>query len=200
MRLVLVGIVAGATGCIVPFAIPPLKADLGAATPVAHVNAPTEPARSGVAMHVAVGVSAASGSPNTDLPFDVGAGALVETSGEGAMVKGGYAEGAMFVLRNGPKRLSVGGRVEVRDTALGLVMATKARIEAEVVVPGSGSFEGHDRTAIAAGVYHGSPGIGLYAEAGPAWTPEGAAFVASAGVSVRIPSALGVYIGMPLRR
>ncbi len=200
VRLVIVGIVAGTTGCVVPFAVPPLKADLGAAMPVAHVNAPTEPARSGVALHAAVGVSAASGSTRTDLPFDLWAGALVETSGEGATVKGGYAEGAVFVLRDGPKRVSVGVRVEVRDTALGMAMATKARLEAEVVTPGRGSFEGHDTSGLAAGVYEGSPGIGLYAEAGPSWTPEGAAFVASAGVSVRIPSALGVYIGVPWRR
>jgi hypothetical protein len=148
-------------------------------------------------MHAAVGVSAASGATHTDLPFDVGAGAIVESSGDGATVAGGYAEGALFVLREGSKRVSVGVRAEVRDTALGMAVATKARLEAEVVSPGAGSFEGQDRCGVVAGVYQGSPGVGLYAEAGPAWTPEGAAFVASAGVSVRIPSALGVYIGIP---
>jgi hypothetical protein len=148
-------------------------------------------------MHTVVGVSAASGTTTTDLPFDVGAGALFETSGEGATMTGGYAEGAVFVMRDGPKRVSVGVRAEVRHTALGMAVATKARLEAEVVSPGSGSFEGQDRCGVAGGVYQGSPGIGLYAEAGPSWTPEGAAFVASAGVSVRIPSMLGVYIGIP---
>ncbi len=195
---------ASATGCIVPYATPPMRAEVGAATPItARDDDAGDPmaaaAAASPALHVAAGVSLASAAKDRPPRFDLGVGYLMETSGTNATSHGAYVDAAVFVVGHGRSggRASVGMRVELRATPEGAVGAVKARFDVEVYVGGSGKFSGSDRCGSTASTYHGTSAIGLYAEGGPALAPNGTAFVASTGVSIRLPSVLGVYVGIP---
>src|SRR5688572_13010880 len=75
-------------GCF-PYAIPPLKGELGAST---HTRRPT-------AIRVAGGAHLASATLRRDQPFDVGAGLFYESAEGGFETKGGYADAAWFIDR-----------------------------------------------------------------------------------------------------
>jgi hypothetical protein len=138
-----------------------------------------------------------------DQPFDVGAGWTYEQTAAGTS-NGVYLDGALFVERTRRTRTSLGGRGELRwlnvdRMAAGNAVAAKLRIDTEIYGGGTSKFSGDDHCGTMAGTWSGTTAVGLFAEAGRVWSSEadGDAWVATAGVSMRIPSAIGVYVGIP---
>jgi hypothetical protein len=59
-------------------------------------------------------------------------------------------------------------------------------------------YSGSDRCAAVGGVARGTGGIGVFAEAGPVWQPDQrTAFSATAGITVRVPSTVGIIFAVP---
>nr|MBA3820353.1 hypothetical protein [Deltaproteobacteria bacterium] len=149
-------------------------------------------------LHAAVGTHVASGTRRRDQPYDLGLGWTFEqttlTTSHGI-----YADAAAFIDRTRRTRTSDGGRGELRTMTLGYAVAAKLRIDTELYTPAKQSFTDSDHCGVMAGSYGGTTAVGLFAEAGRVWStePDGDAWVATAGVAVRIPSALGVYVGIP---
>ena len=175
------------SGCIVPFATPPMRGEVGAAS---QSSAPTT-------VHVAVGTHVASATMSGGQRFDLGLGYLFEPAGD-ATTQGAYFDVAWFTERLERTRTSLGMRNELRWTAMGQGFASKLRIDTELFSAGSAKFEGDDSCGTMAGNRYGTAAIGLYAEAGRAWMPEGGSgWIATAGITARLPSTVGVWIGIP---
>lgn len=182
------------TGCVIPFATPPLKGEIGGATRVGR-----ESERGSSALHAAVGTHLASGTMTGRQRFDVGGGWTFEKAKD-RMSNGVYLDGALFVDRGRRARTSVGARGEVRWLDEGRAAAAKLRIDSELFGAGASDFDGHDKCGSSSGTHYGTRAIGVFVEAGRVWGPEmagGDAWVATAGVSVRLPSAVGVWVGIP---
>src|SRR5688572_22521879 len=90
-------LIAGA-GCVIPFILPPVRSEVGAATQIG----PDAPA----SLQVAVGTHLASGTRRDDQPFDVGAGYLL-AHGADASSHGIYLDGAKFIERTRRTRTAV---------------------------------------------------------------------------------------------
>lgn len=175
-------------GCF-PYAIPPLRGEVGA---VAQSKQPT-------AGRVSGGAHLASGTLRHDQPFDVGAGAFYEWDDNGERAKGAYADAAVFIDRGARTRTSLGIRGEVRhDPTMGYGTAAKLRIDHEIYKKALGEYSGHDRCGVIFGGARGTGAAGIYVEAGPAFLPgDQRAFVATVGVTLRIPATLGLLVGIP---
>jgi hypothetical protein len=180
-------------GCIIPFAVPPIRAELGAAAPIAREN-PTS-------LQVAVGSHLASGTRRDDQPFDLGAGYLRSQGiGEGADDSGHglYLDGALFISRSRRVRTSVGGRGELLWMPMGTSVGARLRIDHELFGTGARDFRGDNRCGVTSGTHIGTAAFGIFAEAGPQRLPGGdLAWLAAAGVTVRLPASVGVFIGIP---
>lgn len=193
-----------------PFAAPPIRAEVGAAAPVA-ADAPT-------AVQLAVGTHLASGSRRDDQSFDVGAGYLVARTSPEDVAHGFYVDGARLVDRTAHRRTWLGARLEALWAPAGgalsrmmggtaeaapgagrsAAMGARLRIDHEFFGTGTTDIDGSDRCGVMAGAASGTVAIGVYAEAGPQWIPGGAvAWAASAGLTVRLPTIAGVYFGLP---
>jgi hypothetical protein len=192
-----------ATGCIIPFATPPMRAELGGGTRIGGTPAQTDEmpaADSASSLHAAVGTHVASGTMTRKQTFDVGAGWTFDKS-RAQTSNGIYLEGAYFLDRMGTWRTSVGPRTELRwlDDG-GKAGAVKLRIDTEAYSAGERPFKGHDKCGTAAGTTLGTSSFGFFVEGGRVWAPEqsgGSAWIATAGITVRIPTALGVWVGIP---
>jgi hypothetical protein len=199
VRLVLAILVVGISGCVIPFAIPPMKGEIGGATRVGRGG---EGDRSASALHAAVGTHLASGTTSTRQRFDVGAGYLYEGTRETA-THGAYLDAAVFIDRTRSTRTSVGVRGEARWLDEGHAAAAKLRIDTELYAGGQSDFSGSDKCGSIGGSWIGTTAIGVFVEGGRVWAPDraamsgGDAWVATAGVSLRLPTALGVWIGIP---
>jgi hypothetical protein len=197
VRLEALVIAIVATGCVVPFAIPPLRGEIGSSTRIGRAG---EAGSS--SLHAAAGTHLASATRRRDQAFDVGIGGTYEQTAT-ATSRGIYLDGAVFVDRTRRTRTSVGARGELRWLVDGLgernAMAAKLRIDHEVYGGGTRAFSGDDACGAIAGAFSGTTAVGVFAEAGRVWSgmPEDDAWVATAGVSMRIPSAIGVYFGIP---
>ncbi|MBA3391401.1 MAG: hypothetical protein H0T89_02100 [Deltaproteobacteria bacterium] len=180
-------------GCIIPFAIPPTRSEIGSSTRIGRAS---EPGSS--SLHAAVGTHLASGTQRRDQAFDVGAGWTFEKTTEQTS-NGVYLDGAVFIDRTARTRTSLGGRGELRSMTDGKAAAAKLRLDTEVYGGGTSKFSSNDRCGTSSGTYFGTTAVGMFAEAGHVWStgPEGNAWVATAGVSMRIPSSVGVWIGIP---
>jgi len=196
VRLVGLAVVALASGCIMPFATPPLRGELGRSSRLGH-----EGDRGGAALHGAVGAHLASATTRGDQAFDVGVGWLVEHTPDQTS-HGAYLDGAVFVERGRRARTSAGVRGELRSLVEGTAVAAKLRLDTELYGGGHADFRSDDRCASAAGTFYGTTAIGLFVEAGREWSTgmTEAAWVASAGVSIRLPSTVGIAIGIPYCR
>lgn len=193
MRLAFV-LVLFASGCIIPFAIPPLKGEVGGASRIGH-----EDERNSSSLHGAVGSHLASGTQNPDQRFDVGAGWTFEKTKDD-FASGVYFDTSVFIDRSRGSRTSVGGRGEFRWVDGGNAVAAKLRIDTELTWTGQSDFKGDDKCGTTSGTHFGTTAVGLFVEAGRLWGPEmsgGDAWVATAGLTVRLPSAVGVWIGIP---
>lgn len=187
-RMVRYAVLVLLAGCF-PYAIPPLKGELGAST---HSRRPT-------AVRVAGGAHLASATLRRDQPFDVGAGVFYESAEGGSETKGGYADAAWFIDRGARTRTSLGLRGELRYDAMGRAGGgAKLRIDHEIFGPTTAGYSASDSCSAIFGSAYGSGAAGIYVEAGQAWLPGNeTAFVATAGVTLRMPMTAGVLIGIP---
>lgn len=184
-------------GCVIPYAIPPLRGEVGGVTTFGEHNP---------AMHVAGGAHLASGTLSREQKFDLGAGGFADWGEDGRSQKGAYVDGAVFVDHGATTRTSVGVRGELRwadgrDTG---VMSTtpgagaKLRIDHEVFGTDTKDYSGSDTCSAIAGTYRGTAAVGVYAEAGRVWLPDnGSAWTATAGFTLRLPASMGIVVGVP---
>jgi hypothetical protein len=177
-RMVRYAVLVLLAGCF-PYAIPPLKGELGAST---HSRRPT-------AVRVAGGAHLASATLRRDQPFDVGVGGFYESAEGGFTTKGGYADAAWFIGLRGELRYDEMGRAGA---------GAKLRIDHEIFGPTTADYSASDTCSAIFGSAYGSGAAGIYVEAGQAWLPGNeTAFVATAGVTLRMPMTAGVLIGIP---
>ena len=176
------------SGCIIPFATPPLRGEVGAASVIGQ-SSPSS-------LHVAVGAHLASGTRRRDQPFDLGLGWIFEAN-EHTSASGGYVDGALFIDRTRRTRTSAGARSELRFTPEGPALAAKLRLDYELYGATTGTFLEDTDCGSMSGRHYGTGAIGLFAETGHVWLPDGNAWVATAGVTLRLPSAIGVWVGIP---
>ena len=198
-----------ATGCIIPFATPPIKGEIGGATraswPAAEPKSATRldgdemKTASSSALHASAGSHLASATLTNRQRFDVGAGWTMERTKD-SMSNGVYLDTAWFIDRGGYARTSIGARGEFRWIDGGHGAAAKLRIDTELFKAGQSDFESDTKCGSSSGQHIGTTAIGVFVEAGRAWAPEmsgGNAWVATAGVTIRLPSSVGVWIGIP---
>lgn len=176
------------TGCV--FGIPPSRTEVGWA------GGDQQPGRT----RFATGASLTSIAPAEATRLELGVGLLYESGDEGRMApatRGPYADVGVAVFRNSYSRLIVGLRGERRWQDHDMHYATKLRVDLEAFSRGSGPFSGAGQCGVVSGAWSGMRGIGVYAEAGAAWMPGDPTWLATAGVTVRLPAAGGVMIGVP---
>ncbi len=172
-------------GCVAPFLTPPVRAELGASV--------SEGDR---AVHAGGGVHLASATRGSDQRFDLGVGGFGDWYEHLPSQGGLYVEAAVFVERNARRRTAVGGRGELL-WANGMGTGTKLRVDHELFGGGTKDFSSSDMCGFMHGVRSGTLAIGLFAEAGRVWLPDAAAWVATAGITMRLPATVGVAAGIP---
>jgi len=196
LRLAALVVAVCATGCIIPFATPPLRGEIGGGTRVGR-----EDERNSTSLHAAVGTHIASGTTDAKFPFDIGAGWTMEKTKD-TFSNGFYMDGSYFIDAKGSHRTSIGARGEMRWIEEGKAAAAKLRIDTEWFSAGTDDFTGDSKCGTTAGTHVGTSAFGFFVEAGRVWTSDvmttgGDAWVATAGVTVRLPSSYGVYVGIP---
>ncbi len=193
-RLLAISLGLAASGCVIPYALPPLKAEAGGATITGEKPL----------FHAGAGTHLASGVLNRAQTFDVGAGGFVETTEDGLHTRAAYADASVFIDKSHSARTSVGIRGELRwspartDAPLERGFGAKLRIEREYFRSTHAGYSGSDSCAAIGGAAHGTGGIGVFAEAGSVMMPDQqAAFTATAGLTIRVPSTIGIFVGVP---
>ncbi len=180
--------------CIIPFAGPPARMDFGAA----HAFRDDEQ----TGFHFDIGLHTASLGPEvipkSDL-FDVGVGFTVDVDHDGTRGKGFYGSGEWFVLRQRYFRIGAGLRGEYLFAGPSTGSGAYARVTGEFYGIGSGNGQGN--ASGGCGVllaWRGVPAAGVYVESGGQHLPDGReAFVATAGLSFRLPAMAGIVILFP---
>jgi hypothetical protein len=181
-------------GCIIPFAGPPARMDFGAA----HAFRDDEQ----TGFHFDIGLHTASLGPETipksDL-FDVGLGFTVDVDRDGTRGKGFYGSSEWFVLRRRWFRMGAGFRGEYLFAGPNWGSGAYARVSGEFYGMGSGTGQGNSSPGCGALVaWRGVPAAGFYVESGAQHLPDGReAFLATAGLSFRLPAMAGVLILLP---
>lgn len=193
-QLATISLCLAASACVIPYALPPLKAEAGATSITGEKPM----------FHAGGGAHLASGTLNRAQAFDVGVGGFVETSEDGLHTTAAYADAAVFIERGHTARTSVGARGELRYTPEDLDgnrrrgLGAKLRIEREFFGPTHAGYSGADKCAAVGGGAHGMAGIGVFAEAGTVSMPDQkAAFTATAGITLRVPSTIGIIVAIP---
>ncbi|HTL37679.1 MAG TPA: hypothetical protein VL326_31325 [Kofleriaceae bacterium] len=179
-------IAAALPGCL--FAAPPTRTEVGWAL------GGGEPSRT----RVATGAHLASIAPAESTRIDLGVGVLYESGDNTQMApstKGPYADVGVAVVRNRFARVFVGLRGERRWQAHEMHYGTKLRVDAEFFSHSSGPFSGAGECGVVSGAYAGNTGLGAYVEAGAAWLPGDPTWIATTGVTVRLPGFAGIAIG-----
>ena len=216
--LVSLGLFLG-TGCAVAGALPPSRTDIGT-TVIAGDGEMSSGFRFSTGAHLASGVK------RRDFPVDVGAGYVYERlarspgsanreMSEGARPRkepvaadgaddlhGGYLDVAYTISRDRGHRSWLGARGELLMQS-GLdensrVAGAYARVAWEIFKPSEGAFGGFsDGFGGGVGVSSGSAGLGLFLEAGAQrGEDDHSAFVATAGLCVRMPFLAGVFFDL----
>jgi hypothetical protein len=204
---------AALSGCL-PFAVPPARVDVGPT-----VIGGAGEARPGV--RVQAGAHMASGESRRDTDFDAGIGYVFErvelTDAEralafmraepaerpgGAISHGAYVELAHRIARARYHRTWLAVRGErlvpsetflARDASLGVT----GRIEWELYAPAVGGGSDGDGCGFIAALAYGTAAAGFFVESGARLTPDGStAFVATAGLSVRLPAMVGLVVDL----
>jgi hypothetical protein len=190
-------VLAAASGCALPYALPPAQVDIGADRAF-RADEPT-------AFHLAAGVHAASLGPAT-IPrsdaVDIGVGYVLDRDHQRVRDQGVYGEAAWFFVRRPHVRLAAGVRGEALFSGAGYGSGAYARLAGELFAQGSGA--GEVDSSKGGGCNGGSfrwggvPATGLYVEAGGQHLPDGReAVVATAGLTVRIPAVAGILLLLP---
>lgn len=179
-----------ASGCILPYAVPPSRLDFGGA----HVM------HGGNVFHFAAGVHTASAGdivPHSDR-FDAGIGVVLNAQQGSLRDHGFYLEGDYFLRRREHTRIGLGMRGEylMDDGAFG--SGLYGRVTLEAFGRGGGGGTGEGNCGSTSFVWRGAPGTALYVEAGGQTLPDGnAAFVSTAGLSIRLPALAGLLFMVP---
>ena len=174
---------AALTGCF--FALPPSRTEVGWAT------GDGGPSRT----RIATGAHLASATP-ADVPVEVGVGLLYESGDQmSPSTKGPYVDLGLAVLRNEHARLLVGLRGERRWQAHEMHYGTKLRVDLEMFSHGGGPFSDTGSCGFVSGASAGNTGLGIYAEAGAGWIPGDPTWLATMGITVRLPAVAGIAIG-----
>lgn len=178
------------SGCA--FALPSTRTEVGGTARPDHNGT-----------QVAVGADLGSALPAKVSRFEVGAGLIYRTreeAGDMNWQKGGYLDLGYAVLNSQYARVLVGARGE-RYGRNGELKVAKLRIDAEVLghVSGGGADAGGDGLGV--GGAYGNVGLGVFAEAGRSFSvgddmvdPRAIGWVASAGVTIRLPAMGGILI------
>lgn len=149
----------------------------------------------GADLQAAIGTHLASASTNERIPVDVGVGYLYDGSAGGS--HGGYLDGALYIDRFWRARTALGMRHELRSTPMGNGYAGKLRLDVELVAAVDRPFESEGSCGSSAGHHRGTSGLGVFVEAGRAWLPGDDAWIATAGITARLPGTAGVWVGIP---
>ena len=184
----------GAAGCVIPYAVPPMRMDLAGAHRITGEDRN--------AFHFTAGVHAASLGPRAISradTFDVGVGYVVDKDAHGLRDQGLYGEASWFFFRREHVRMSAGARGEMLFSGDRTGTGLYARVSSEVFTVGSGSgVSDDDRCSSNAMAWYGVPGTALYAEAGAQHLPDGReAAVVTAGLSLRLPAVAGLLMIVP---
>jgi hypothetical protein len=187
VRFIAVLVVAG--GCVVPYAIPPLRGELGAATATGR-----DPA-----VRYAGGAHLASATLRRDQPIDLGVGGFVETGKyESRDLRGVYADASVFVDRGRRTRTALGVRGELAWDAMGSGAGAKLRVDHEIFGATTAGYSGSDTCAVIAGTARGTGAFGVYVETGHAWLAgDRTAWTTTAGITIRAPATVGILAGIP---
>jgi len=183
-----------AMGCVLPYAVPPSRVDVGGA----HVLHGGE----GNVFHLAAGVHSAAmgpGVPRSDA-VDVGVGYVLDAGQGGLRDQGAYGEASWFFLRSEHRRLSVGSRAELLRSGGETGGGLYARIGGEIFTTGGGAGASEADNGCGTNFFRwrGVPGTGFYAEAGAQHLPDRrTSYVATAGLSIQLPGIIGFFLVMP---
>ena len=183
-----------ASGCVVPYIVPPVRADLGGAR-IIHGGR-------GNVFHLSTGLHSANfvqAFPRSDV-LDIGVGYVLDADAAGLRDQGVYGEGSWFVMRRPHARLSTGGRAEMLfkqgRTGGGLF----GRVDAEVFTSGSGGGQAASTDSCDTNFFTwaGVPSTGLYVETGVQYLPDGrTSFVTTGGLTFRLPAVAGFVLLLP---
>ena len=189
MRVVIASLVLALGGCIIPFGLPPLRGEVGGTTAVGG---------GGRALHAGGGVNLAGAMLRRDQRFDVGAGMFVDVTEAEVNDKGAYLDFAAFVDRSRRTRTAIASRGELRWAGGDLGAGAKLRVERELFASGVRKFTTNGRCGTSSGVHAGTTGVAIYVEGGRVWHPQApGAWTATAGLAVRLPASVGVFVGIP---
>jgi hypothetical protein len=180
-----------ASGCVLPFAVPPLTTDLGGARIIQGGT--------GNVFHLSTGLHSASfeAIPRSDV-LDIGVGYALDADGTGLRDQGVYGEGAWFVMRRPHARIAPGGRGELLFSKGRTGGGLFARVSAEIFTSVDGDGQSNDPCGTAFYHWAGIPSTGLYAEAGVQYLPEGrTSFVTTGGLTFRLPAIAGFALLLP---
>lgn len=187
-------------GCLLPFALPPSKADIGGGVIANQQEAVP-------ALHLNAGISSNAAQNNNLAATDVQVGYVLHApfSGEtNEIVPGGNFHGiyggfSRFFPVGPSGRTEVGGRGELLiDRADGVGFGLALHLGIELFTSGTGGFAESSTEGLVVGAYHGTGSLGLFLDLGRLQPPgELGATAISAGLSFRIPSMIGLAFVIP---
>jgi hypothetical protein len=187
-------------GCLLPYVIPPSRADIGFGS-ISGAEGTVG------ALNISAGVSVASASLDPAFPFDLGFGYQLRTplaagAPGGPIAQGMYLSGGKFVYGAQGLRLFFEGRGELLldDTPEGIRPGFGAvgRITGELFLPGEGNYESSGPDGFTFGHRSGTGGINLFLESGYEVLPGGEEIILIAGgLGFRIPAAVGLLFFIP---
>jgi hypothetical protein len=198
-------LLATTSACAVPLAMPPTRIDVG------HGST-----HDGGFSRVAIGAHLASIVPASALPVDVGGGLIFDSRSSGTgmtaqvagaavsdgqvtttVALGKYVELEGAVHRTEHTRVLAGARYESFESGP-VAHAAKLRVDVEALTRAKTTFAEADNGGGLFGGAFGNAGIGVYAEAGPAWFDDGSrGWTAMAGLTVRLPAWAALIWALP---
>jgi hypothetical protein len=172
-----------ASGCVIPFAVPGSRFDGGYTLDHRLTGR--------------AGAHLLSLRKERDARLDIGAGVALGAPVSPTMsANGGYLDVAWTQHLDHTTLLSVGPGISLLDVGGALVTASYVRAGVELWTPTEGSGTADDSCGVAVGGATGRTAIGVYVDVARPNTAEGG-LMATAGISVRLPGVLGVFVGIP---
>jgi len=171
------------SACFIPLVSPPSRMDFGAAHDFGADDL--------TAFHYAIGLHTGSldpeAFPKSDV-FDLGAGFVIDADANGARSKGFYGGVDWFPVRRTSVRLGTGIRGEALTKGPNWGSGAFARLSGELFMSGHGTGSGCSFM-----LWRGAVGTAIFVEAGGQHLADGRdAFVATAGLSLRLPAMVGL--------
>lgn len=179
------------SGCFA-MGLPPSRTEVGAVT-----NSGSEVEHT--TLRVASGIHSASATKSPDVTADFGVGYLFEMKESDSEMEstresthGAYFEASKRLQIDGTYRTWLGLRTEALRRDQSTSLGVSARVGWEVFSSADG-YESKvtDGCGVAVSSAYGSIGVGVYAETGVRRSSSGTEFVASTGLSLRLPTLYG---------